>query len=66
MKQLTDKLYHIYVNDSCVKNCLSKEDFEHEMQYIKAFLELTKLDECAKLSYEVVETSPKEFSEASY
>ena len=49
-----------------MKNCLTKDQFEHEMQYIKAFLELTNLDECAKLSYEVVETSPKEFSEASY
>jgi len=36
------------------------------MQHIKAFLELTKLDESAKLEYEVVETSRKEFSEASY
>jgi hypothetical protein len=61
-----DCLYHIYVNGSCIKNCLNKEDFDHEMQHIKAFLELTKLDESAKLEYEVVETSRKEFSEASY
>ena len=66
MKQATTKLYHIYVNDKCVKHCLSQTEFENELKHIHAFLELTNLSECAKVTHEVVETSPKEFSEASY
>ena len=62
----TEKIYHIYVNGSCVKNCLSEEEFHNEMKHIQAFLELTNLQDCAKVTYEELETSQKEFSEASY
>ena len=66
MEQQTSKLYHIYVNQTCVKHCLSEEEFNNELKHIEAFLELTNLSDCAKVTHEVVETSPKEFSEASY
>ena len=61
-----EKIYHIYVNGSCVKNCLTEEEFEHELKHINAFLELTNLQNCAKVTYEALEVSQKEFSEASY
>jgi len=48
---IVDSLYHIYVNDVCVANCLNEEEFKKEFGYIKAFLELTNLDKGAKVDY---------------
>ena len=62
---MTDTLYHIYVNDKCVKASLNEEDFKREMQYIEAFLELTHLDKSAKLDY-VQCDPPSDMVDASY
>ncbi len=47
----TDPLYHIYVNDKCVQHNLQERDFLKEIQYIRAFLELTDLDKSAIVDY---------------
>ena len=48
---MSDTIYHIYVNDQCVHAALGEDDFKREMTHIKAFLELTHLDNSAKLEY---------------
>lgn len=48
---ICEKLYHIYVNNQCVRHNLDTEQFHREMQYIKAFLELTHLEDDAKIEY---------------
>ncbi len=55
-----ESLYHIYVNNKCVKAALNESEFKREMQYIQAFLELTHLDNSAKLEY--VKCDPPELS----
>jgi len=62
---MTDTLYHIYVNNKCIKACLDESDFKREMQHIEAFLELTHLDKSAKLDYVRCEPTP-EMADASY
>ena len=61
---MKDTLYHIYVNNKCIKAALNECDFKREMQHIKAFLELTHLDEDAKLEY--VQCEAPGYTEASY
>ena len=48
---MSETIYHIYVNDQCIYAALSEEEFTKEMTHIKAFLELTHLDNSAKLDY---------------
>ena len=48
---INEDLYHIYLNDQCVRHCLSIDEFKKEMQYIEAFLQLTHLDNSARLEY---------------
>ena len=62
---MTDTLYHIYVNDKCVKACLEESEFKREMRHIQAFLELTHLDKSAKLDYVECDV-PLEMLDASY
>ena len=64
IKLMTDTLYHIYVNDKCVKACLDEPDFKREMQHIRAFLELTHLDKSAKLDY--VRCEAPTYTDASF
>ena len=47
----TEAIFHIYVNNKCVKASLNEEDFKREMSHIQAFLELTHLDQSAKVEY---------------
>lgn len=61
-----EALYHIYVNDKCVKNSLNEEDFKKEMQHIRAFLELTHLDKDATLDYVRCEPPALTLVEGSY
>ena len=61
---MIDTLYHIYVNDKCVKAALNESEFKREMQHIEAFLELTHLDKSAKLDY--VECEAPTYTDASY
>ena len=61
---MTDALYHIYVNNRCVKAALTEDDFKREMQHIEAFLELTHLDKNAKLHY--VKCEIPSYTDASY
>lgn len=48
---ICEQLYHIYVNGQCVRHNLETEEFHKEMQYITAFLELTHLENSAKIEY---------------
>lgn len=57
--------YHIYVNDRCYKANLHEEDFEKELNHLHTFLELTNLQDSARIEYEECDV-PKEFTEASY
>ena len=61
---MIDTLYHIYVNDKCVKAALNESEFKREMQHLQGFLELTNLDKSAKLDY--VRCEPPTYTEASY
>ena len=61
-----DALYHIYVNDRCVRSSLCEEDFKREMQHIQAFLELTHLDKDATLDYVRCEPPALTLVEGSY
>lgn len=58
--------YHIYINNSCVMNNLDKEQFEHEMTNIKAFLELTNHTEDANVEYVRCEPPAASLAEGSY
>ena len=59
-----DTLYHIYINNTCVKASLNEDDFKKELSYLKAFLELTNLDKSAKIDY--VQCDPPTYAEASF
>jgi len=63
---ITDTLYHIYVNNICVKNNLEEVDFKREMKHIEAFLELTNLDKSAKVDYVRCEPPNKLLVDGSY
>ena len=61
---MIDTLYHIYVNDKCVKAALNESEFKREMQHLRGFLELTNLDKSAKLDY--VRCEAPTYTDASY
>ena len=61
---MIDTLYHIYVNEQCVRSALSEEEFKREMSHIQGFLELTNLDKSATIDY--VECEAPTYTDASY
>ena len=63
-KLMHDTLYHIYVNNKCVRASLNEDDFHTELKHIKGFLELTNLDKSAKVDY--VQCDPPTYAEASF
>lgn len=64
---MTESMFHIYVNNRLVANNLIEEEFKREMKHIQGFLELTNLDNSAKIEYvECVPTPLKDFEECSY
>ena len=63
---ITEARYHIYVNDKCIKANLPEEDFKREMTHIRAFLELTHLDNSANVDYVRCEPPALSLAEGSY
>ena len=61
---MTDTLYHIYLNDSCIVAALGEDEFKEKYASIKGFLELTNLGANAKLDY--VRCEPPAYVDASY
>lgn len=61
---MTDTLYHIYLNDTCIAAALAEDEFKDEYASIKGFLELTNLGTGAKLDY--VRCEPPTYADASY
>ena len=59
-----ETIFHVYVNGECVKANLKKDEFEHELQYLHAFMELTGSEEGATIEYE--ECSAPQYVEASF
>ena len=59
-----DTLYHIYVNNTCVKASLNEDEFYKEWSFLKGFLELTNLDKSANIDY--VQCDPPTYAEASF
>ena len=61
---MTDKIYHIYVNNTCIRSCLCEAEFQKEMVGIKTYLELTNHSKDATLEY--VECEAPTYTEASF
>lgn len=61
---MTDKIYHIYVNNTCIRACLCEADFKKEIVGIKTFLELTNTAKDATLEF--VECEAPSYTEASF
>ena len=61
---MTDKIYHIYVNNTCIRACLCEADFRKEIVGIKTYLELT--DQLKSATLEFVECEAPSYTEASF
>lgn len=61
---MTDKIYHIYINNTCISSCLNEIEFKKEMVGIKTYLELTNQQKNAKLDF--VECEVSNYIDASY
>lgn len=61
---MTDKIYHIYINDTCISSCLTESEFKKEMVGIKTYLELTNHTKDATIEY--VECEAPNYREASF
>ena len=61
-----ESLYHIYVNDKCVKHNLQESEFRKEIQFIRAFLELTDLDNDAIVDYVRCDPPQESLVDGSY
>lgn len=61
---MADTIYHIYVNNNCIRSCLAEAEFKREMTHLKAFLELTQLDNSATLDY--VKCDAPTYTDASF
>ena len=62
--KMNDTIYHIYMNNTCIRSCLTKTEFTKEMVGIKTFLELTNTAKDATLEY--VECEAPSYTEASF
>ncbi len=62
--KMTDPIYHIYMNNTCIRSCLTKTEFKKEMVGIKTYLELTNQAKDATLEF--VECEAPSYTEASY
>ena len=57
-------IYHIYMNDTCVRACLAEDEFKRQWQYFTAFIELTNHKDDARLEF--VECEAPNYLEASF
>ncbi len=62
--KMTDTIYHIYMNNTCIRACLNESEFKKEMVGIKTYLELTNHTKDATLEY--VECEAPSYTEASF
>ena len=46
-------VYHIYLNNTCIKANLEEKEFKTEMTWLNNFLELTNLQSSANIEYVV-------------
>jgi len=61
---MIDTIYHIYMNNTCIRACLTESEFKKEMVGIKTFLELTNHNKDATIEY--VECEAPTYMEASF
>jgi hypothetical protein len=64
IKLIMDTIYHIYMNNTCIRSCLTESEFKKEMVGIKTYLELTNHTKDATLEY--VECEAPTYTDASY